>query len=220
MIPLSSASGMKVLGRHHALTRMMPARQRLEAGDLAVDMRLRLVVQREFVARDRRAQILLQRAFFAQLLVHRQFEEADRAARFRFGAEQRGLGVGDERRSVVAVLRKYAMPMVRPTAHRIAVDLDVGVEARAQIRSASASAVCGCDPVGVMTANSSPPTRARNAPSHTAPSRRATSRSRRVADRVAVHVVDGLEAVEIDAQHGEAFFRSRRQTRPWRRCTR
>ena len=46
--------------RHHALDRMAPARQRLEAGDdVALQVDDRLVVQLELVALDRLAQIHL-----------------------------------------------------------------------------------------------------------------------------------------------------------------
>ena len=40
---------------------MLPADERLEAEDLAVDLRLRLVVQQQLVVLDRGAQIVLQR---------------------------------------------------------------------------------------------------------------------------------------------------------------
>ena len=119
-------------GRDQPLARMVPAHQRLEAGDLAVDMRLRLVVQLELVARDGRAQILLQRALFAQLLVHRQFEEADRSARFRFGAEQRGIRIGDSVAASAPSCGKMATPTVSPTRSGCAVDVDIGIERRAQ----------------------------------------------------------------------------------------
>ena len=115
-------------GRHKPVARMMPAHQRLEAGDLAIDVGLRLIVKFELVARDRGAQVLLQRALLAQLLVHRHFEEPDRAAHLGFGAEQRGIGICHQRRRIGAVLRKMAMPMVSPDPQRVAVDLDVGVE--------------------------------------------------------------------------------------------
>ena len=60
--------------RHHAVPRMLPARQRLEPGDLPADLGLRLVVKLSS-PRDRGAQVLLQRALVAQLLVHRHFEK-------------------------------------------------------------------------------------------------------------------------------------------------
>ena len=85
----------------------------------------------------------------------------------------------------------------------------------AHSRSASASAEAGCGPVGVMMVNSSPPTRARNAPWQTCSMRAGHFAQQRVADRMAEHVIDRLEAVEIDAQHGEIFARRRRA---FKRC--
>ena len=102
----------EIAGRDKAAGRMHPARQRLEAGDVVADNvlaggGLRLVVQRQFAVADRRGQILMQRAAIADLLVHLGLEQADRAARFRLGAEQRGVGIGEQRRGVVAVARKH-----------------------------------------------------------------------------------------------------------------
>src|SRR5262245_11721825 len=54
--------------RHQAVTRMMPARERLETGYLPVDMGLRLIVEVELAPGNRRVQVLLQSALFAQLL--------------------------------------------------------------------------------------------------------------------------------------------------------
>src|SRR5215471_8780562 len=73
-------------GRHLAARRMLPARQRLEADDLAVDARLRLVIGDELAALDRAAQILEQRAAFAQPLVHVGLEEASPSALARYSA--------------------------------------------------------------------------------------------------------------------------------------
>ena len=52
--------------------------------------------------------------------------------------------------------------------------------------------------------NSSPPSRARNAPSRGSLHAARRPRAARVAGGMAEHVVDLLEAVEIDAQHREA----------------
>ena len=122
--PLSSASGMKVPGGTDAALRMPPAHQRLEADDLAVDARLRLIVQRQLVALDRRSQFLLQRAPLAQPLVHVGFEEAERAAALRLGAIERGVGIADQRGGVGAVDRKYRDADAEAGAHRMAVDGD------------------------------------------------------------------------------------------------
>ena len=96
--------------RDEAAHRMHPARQRLEADDLALAtvwraMRLRLIMQRQFAVLDRDRQILVQHAAVADLLVHLRLENADRAARFLLGAEQRRAGIGQQR---CARRRRYA----------------------------------------------------------------------------------------------------------------
>ena len=182
--PLSSASGMKVPGEISAAGRMLPAHQRLEADDLAADARLRLVVQGELVALDRRAQILLQRAPLAQPLVHVGFEEADRAAAVRLGAIERGVGVAEQRRSASAPSTgKIAMPMLKPTRNRMALDVDLVVDRREQPIAPWPRPRAGCSPSVAITTNSSPPSRARKAPPRrpagAAPPRAAARRRRR-----------------------------------------
>ena len=44
---------------------MLPAHQRLETDDLAVDARQRLIVKHQFVALERRTQIVIERAALA-----------------------------------------------------------------------------------------------------------------------------------------------------------
>ena len=119
-------------GRDHAALRMLPAHQRLEADDLAVDARLRLVVQGQFAALDRRSQFLLQHAPLAQPLVHVGFEEAERAAALRLGAIERGVGVADQRGGVGAVDREDRDADAQADAHRMAVDRDLVVDRREQ----------------------------------------------------------------------------------------
>src|SRR5262249_5806911 len=83
---------------------MPPAQQRLEADDIAAaDQRLRLVVQRELAAFERRPQVVLQRAPFPQTLVHVGLEETDGSASVSLGAIERGISVADQRRGVLAV---------------------------------------------------------------------------------------------------------------------
>src|SRR5438046_966280 len=72
----------EIAGRDEAAQRMHPARQRLEAGDLAGGNRgtgggLRLVVQRQLAVLDRDRKILVQHAAVADLLVHLRLEHAD-----------------------------------------------------------------------------------------------------------------------------------------------
>ena len=112
-------------GRDQATLRMLPARQRLEAGDLAVDARLRLVVQHQLAALDRRSQVVLERAPLAQPLVHVGLEEADRAAPLGLGAIERGVGVAEQRGGVGAVDRIDRDPDAQPDAQAVAVDLEI-----------------------------------------------------------------------------------------------
>ena len=210
MTPVSSASGMKVAGGDQPEARMMPAHQRLEAGDLAADMGLRLVMQIEFLARDRAAQVLLQRAPLAQLLVHRQLEEAHRAARFRFGAEQRGVGIGEQRDRVGAVLREYGDADGQADPRRIAVDLDIVVERRTEALGeplGNFGLRAGRRDDGELVAADAGQ---EGALAHRLQPARDFAQQR-IAGGMAEHVVHRFEAVEIEAQHGEALARARRQ---------
>ena len=60
MIPVCSAIGMKLLRHPHAVARMVPAQQRLGAGNLPGDeAQLRLQGEQEFAALDRFGQRIL-----------------------------------------------------------------------------------------------------------------------------------------------------------------
>ena len=56
---------MKVVGGTKPWCGWLPAEQRLEAEDLAVDLGLRLIVQEELAVGDGRTQIVLQRVALA-----------------------------------------------------------------------------------------------------------------------------------------------------------
>ena len=75
---------------------------------------------------------MLQRALIAQPLVHVGFEEAEHAAAVRFGAIERGVGVGDQRRGVGAIDGKDRDADAEAGAHRMAFDGDVVVDRREQ----------------------------------------------------------------------------------------
>ena len=68
---------------------------------------------------------MLQRAALAQTAVHLGFEEADRAASFRLGAIERGVGVGSSVTASVPSAGYIAMPMLMPMRTLLPVDLDV-----------------------------------------------------------------------------------------------
>src|ERR1700688_4044390 len=85
---------------------MVPADQRLEPEYPAVDLRQRLIVQTQLVARDRGGKLVLDGAPLAQAVVHLDFEEARLATAVGLGAGERGIGVVEKRRGVRAVGRK------------------------------------------------------------------------------------------------------------------
>ena len=76
---------------------MIPAQQRLEAGDrAAAELGERLVMDLELLAADGQSEIGLELAALAQRLVHRRFVEAGEAAALRLGAVERHVGILDE----------------------------------------------------------------------------------------------------------------------------
>ena len=71
------------------------------------------------------------------------------------------------------------------------------------MRSAIACSVGVSEPIVVMTANSSPPSRAtRSSPRSSAGQAQRDVADQFVADRMAERVVDVLEVIEIDIEHG------------------
>ncbi len=81
----------------------MPAEQGFETEHLAIDLGLRLVMQRQFVMGDRRAQIMLQRVAFSQMPVHLGVEEPHHMAAVGLGAVERRIGIGDQRVGVARI---------------------------------------------------------------------------------------------------------------------
>src|SRR5580704_8144892 len=156
---------------------MVPARQRLEADDLAVAARHRLVVQGDLVARDRRLQVVLQRALLAQPLVHVGLEEPDGAATVGLGPIERRIGIAEQRRGIGAVGREHRDPDAQPHAQMMAVDVEA---VRHGGEQALGEHCCGagCGSAVTTTTNSSPPGRARKAPPVTALRRSVTWHSR------------------------------------------
>ena len=90
--------------RYQPADRMLPAGQGLEAEHFAVDLCLRLVVQEQLVAADRRTQIDLQREAIAQAAVDVGIEETHGLAAALLGAVERGIGVGQQRDHVLSLI--------------------------------------------------------------------------------------------------------------------
>ena len=99
--------------------------------------------------------------------------------------------------------------MVKPDAQRVAVDVDIGVERRVQPsgqRLGGRRLRPGRRDDGEFVAAEA---RQEGALAGLLQAARDLAQQR-IADGVAEHVVDRLEAVEIDAEHGEALARRRR----------
>ncbi len=181
---------------------MPPAHQGLEADDLAADPGLRLVVQCQLAAFDRRLQVVLQRAALAQPLVHRRLEEAVDAAAFGLGAIERGVGVGDQRCGVLAIGREDRDADADCAAKLVAVDVEFLGDGRDdlpghRLRCRRLFAV-GRDDGELIAAE----------PRHERAADRFLQAPRNfakqvVADDVAEHVVDFLEAIEVERHQRE-----------------
>ena len=165
------------------------------------DVGLRLVVQRQFAVLDRDREILVQHAAVADLLVHLRLEDADRAARFRLGAEQRRAGIGEQRGRVRAVVREDRDAGGTPVRTDLPSIWNSLANASASC-SASAMPAAGCLP-SMISPNSSPDSRATTPPRADGLEALRDLDQHLVADRMAEHVVDFLQPVEVDAQHRE-----------------
>src|SRR4029079_1275377 len=75
-------------------------------------------------------QILLQSALLAQLLVHRNFEEADRATHFGLCTEERSVGISNQGRRIDSVLRVDSDADREPYPQRMTFNVDVGIQHR------------------------------------------------------------------------------------------
>ena len=95
--PMSSATGMKVLGGHEAAGRVVPAHQRLEPDQhLALGVDQRLVDQVELARGDRGPQVGLEADAVLLLRLQRRGEIARAAAAGVLGLVKREVGLEDE----------------------------------------------------------------------------------------------------------------------------
>ena len=90
---------------------MRPPHQRLHADDAAAVGRVdRLVVQRELVAQDRMAQVVLDDLLHAQRVVHGALEEAEAVPALALGLVEGGVGEAHQHVVALAVLRRQRDP--------------------------------------------------------------------------------------------------------------
>ncbi len=98
-------------GRHQPQLRMLPAHQRLDPAQTAVGQRhLRLVVQAQLVALHRLAQLAEQFEALAHALVHRLGPVLEAVAPQRLGPVHGGVGLAEQGLAVGAVARKQCRP--------------------------------------------------------------------------------------------------------------
>src|SRR6266478_4122965 len=109
----------------HAAARMVPADQRFETHDLAVDPRQWLKIEPQLVVGESRLQIVLQFASIAQLRGHVGLEEPDRIAPFGLGAVERHIRVGEQGRRVGPINRTRRDADAQSNAKLSSGELDV-----------------------------------------------------------------------------------------------
>ncbi len=190
--------------RHHAPDRMAPAGERLEAGHhIAPQVDDRLIVQLELLALDRLAQVHLDLPPVVDLLVHRLFVEAVVAARRRLHrvkcevcSHQQIVGIG-------AVARTDGDPDADAGSDAMTIDLvglaDLFGQASGDGFDRGARHDRGQHDCKLVAAE----------PREQVPRLQHTLQSRRdllqqqIADPMAERVVDDLEAIEVEEQHGE-----------------
>ena len=199
--------------RHAAHLGMVPARQRLEAGDRAVlEPHDRLIEDRDLLALERAAQVRFERQAVGLARAHRRLEHLDAVAADALGVIHRELGVLEHLLGAVrlAVGKRDAdrggeedLAVVERDrrAQRAAQRLGEGDDAlRLPLRQQDQRELVAGEPRQRVLRLQQPAEPARQ------------RQQDRIADRDADRIVDLLEAVEIDHHHGRAD----RLDRPWR----
>ena len=194
----------ELAGHDEAAGRVVPAQQRLEAGDpLALEVDHRLVVDLELAALDRPPEVALEGHLGDGLGVHVGVEQLVAALAAALGAVHRGVGVAQD------VLRALVAEGAPGDA-----DADRGVDLLLAQRDRVAQ--LGEDPVGdadrvarVLHVRQEDPelvagqARERVVGADALLQQLGEGDQQAVADRVAEAVVDVLEAVEVEAEDGE-----------------
>ena len=199
--PCRSPIGRKASGASRPCSRVLPAHERLDAVDrAALEVGLRLVVEDELAALDRAAQLAGELDVAARDLVVLVVEQLDAGAAV-LGAVHRDVGAPQQRRAVVAVVGDHGDADARGRVAEDPVELHRRGE-RALDRGGRRLGVRRRRvPGGSRTTNSSPPSRATDAPgARPVDSRPPTSSEQLVAGAVAERVVELLEVVEVHQQ--------------------
>ena len=189
---------------------MVPARQRLEAGDRAVfEPHDRLIQDGDLVALQRAAQIGFDRQPVGLARTHRDLEDVDAVAAAALGVIHRQLGVLEHFLGALRLGRRRARGRSTPVRN-ISRSLNV-IGARSVLRMVSANAVMRADSrsdsrISAELVAGEPRQRVLRLDQPAEPTRQ--RQQDRIADRHADGIVDLLEAVEIDHHHGRRIAAS------------
>ena len=140
--------------------------------------------------------------------VHARVEDGEAGLAVRLGHVHRDVGVAHELLRIAPASRALAMPMLALTVIGGS-PMTYGTRRSRTRRSAMARRGAGPASSSVRIANSSPPSRATRSPSRTSRDPLGDRDEQRVARGVAERVVDDLEVVEVDEEHGRDPLRVR-----------
>lgn len=203
----------ELIRRHEAPRRVVPAQQGLEADHLAIHPRLRLEIDQELVLLQCLSQIVLQQPAIAQLPVHLGLEQADPPPALAFGTIECCIGVGEQRGGIHAVVRIKRDADAEADMGKIVVDLELLADrldqALGERQNLLTPDVVGHQDHELVAADTSDEGAVgfRGKPVRRRP-------HQHVADGMAEYVVDLLEAVEIEAEHGKTGRRLLRPIQP------
>ena len=191
-------------GRDHAALRMVPAHQRLDAGDAAVAERdLRLVVDAERPLGDGDLEVAFELLAVLQLLPELVGEEREAAAAELLCRIQREVGVHEQVLGVVGVDRIDGDAGAGARKDRGAVEIDRLVDARKDALGDAVDVLAGAgarqDHDELVAAEPDAEVRGAAGIAHAL----GGHDQHVVAGGVAERVVDLLEAVEVELQHGQ-----------------
>ena len=200
----------EVAGGDEAARPVPPAQQRLDAHHATRgEVHERLVVQLELASTYGPTQVALGRHALEEVVVHVRLEADERQAAVALGAVHREVRVAQQQICVLVTLVVDGDPDARADEQLTATDPELAVQdALHAVRDPDRLAVdLVADDEHTELVAAEP---GHHVAGRTAFRRRcATSAEQLVADRVARRVVDALEAVEVEEQHGDGADRGR-----------
>ena len=191
-------------GRNDLVVAAAPAQQRLDRSRaLPAEAHLRLVMQHEVASVDGFAQGLLDAEPVRGLHQHRRLVDAKTVAPKLLGAEQRHVGRAQERRRVAAMLRKHRNATAHADRYLASLDQQRPLEPRDQL--------CGAalDLRGIAGVREYQRELVTAEPRREAGFARYLAQAfadldqHAVTEIVAQRIVDGLEVIQVEEQHGD-----------------